>query len=290
MSYIFLSLFAAVAFALANLIQKFTSKHAIGNFWVLGFYLYATTIPFVLIIPLLFDIKMPTVSIWPFIILYAAAHFADRFFFAAAIYRLDASSFTPFFQLQSAFIALFAYLFLSENFSPIQYVFIALMVIGAILVSFNEQLRLRAFFTLATVLIVTQQFLHAASNIFAGFAVRAIDAFSFLFWGELVIFAFSFLLIPVLRSKLLLPKSQLKPLFLAGFFSIAGALALFTAFQTNVTISSALALLTSPIVFVLTFFSSIFKPNLLEHHPPRVYLVRAIGVGLVLIGALNLIL
>jgi len=37
-------------------------------------------------------------------------------FFVNAIYKMDASTFAPFFQLQSAFIAIIAFVFLGERF------------------------------------------------------------------------------------------------------------------------------------------------------------------------------
>jgi len=288
-SYIIYSLIAATAFALSNLIIKFSSKHTISNNWTLLVYLSLTSAPFILLVPLLFPVSIPTARAWPFVLLYGVVFLIGNVFFATAVYRLDASTFAPFFQLQSAFIALLAYLFLSERFPPLQYIFIVLMLIGAVLVSLDERMRLKPFFRLATILIIAQQFFHVLSNLSAGFALQSINSFSFLFWGDMTTFLLTLLLVPFIgREQLRVRFEQIKPLFLSGLFSVIGAMSLFSAFQTNVTVSSVLSLLTSPTVLGLSFLASTFKPDLLEHHPPRVYLVRAVGVGLILICVLRL--
>jgi len=153
----------------------------------------------------------------------------------------------------------------------------------------DEKMNLKTYFKLGILLIISQQLFHAFSNLFAGFALKSINSFTLIFWGDLTTVALALLIIPFIGvSKLKVSASQIKPLLLAGFFSIVGATALFTAFQTNVTISSVLSLLTSPIVLSLTILASIFRPNLLEHHTKKVYAIRAFGVLLILLGAIKL--
>lgn len=287
--YVLFSLIAATGFALSSLVNKFTSKHTISDNWALLVYLALTSSPFILLVPLLFPVSFPPANAWPFILLYGFVFFVGNIFFTMAVYRLDASTFAPFFQLQSAFIAILAYLFLSERFPSTQYLFIAIMLVGAILVSLDERMQLKSFFRFAIFLIIGQQLFHAFSNLFAGFALKSINSFTFLFWGDMTALAFTLLLIPFIgRERLRVSFTQIKPLFLSGFFAVAGATSLFTAFQTNVTVAAALSLLTSPIVLGLSFLASTFKPDLLEHHTRRVYFVRAIGVALILFGALRI--
>jgi drug/metabolite transporter (DMT)-like permease len=183
---------------------------------------------------------------WIYLVLYALVFFIGNIFFTTAIYKLDASTFSPFMQLQSAFIAIFAYIFLGERFSSISYLFIFLMIIGAILVSFDEKMSLKSFFKIAILLIVFQQIFHALSNLFAGFALKDMNSFTFIFWGDLMAICLIVFVIPFIGfSKLKISFSQVKPLLLSGFFSTVGATSLFTAFMTNLTVSSVLSLLTS---------------------------------------------
>lgn len=287
-SYVVFSLIAAFSFAFSSLINKFTSKHKISNSWVLLFYYYICYLPSILFIPFIFKISIPT-SGWQYIFLYALTFFLGNIFFTKAIYKLDASSIAPFFQLQSAFIALFAYLFLSERFPIQNYFFIGLMLVGAMFITYNEKMKFKSFLQIGVVLIIIQQLLHALSNLFGGFALKQMSSFTVIFWGDLIAASFALLLIPFLGiSKLKVKLSQIKPLFLSGIFSTIGATSLFTAFATNLTISSALSLLTSPIVFVFSLVISFVKPDLLEHNSKKVYLIRLFGILLILIGAYKL--
>lgn len=287
-TYIIFATLAAFAFSFSSLINKFTSKHKISNHWVLLFYYYIALVPFLFLIPAFFKVSFPN-SGWLYIFLYASAFFTGNIFFTKAIYQIDASTFAPFYQLQSAFVAILAFVFLSERFPTSNYIFISLMLVGSILVSLDEKMTIKSYFRLAILLIISQQFLHAFANLFAGFALKSMNSFTFIFWGDLIAASFALLLIPFVGlQKLRVSFNQIKPLFLSGFFSIVGATSLFTAFLTNLTISSALSLLTSPIVLVLTILASIFKPNLLERHTKKVYLIRTLGVVLILIAAIKL--
>ena len=274
--------------SLSSLVAKFVSKHHIDNPWSLLFYSELTFIPFLLLLPCLFPVVLPQRG-WPYIVCYSAAFFVGQALFIKAIYQVDASTFAPFYQLQAAFIAVLASVFLGERLSFLKYVCILLMVAGAVVVTFDERLNIRSFLRLATILIVGQQFFHAISNLFAGFALRAMNSFTFLFWGDLTVSLLAISAAPLVGLKhFKVSASQIKPLFVSGLFSVTGAALLFTAFETNVTVTSALALLTAPMVLLLTCLSSTFRPELLEHHSPPIYALRAAGLALILVGALGL--
>ena len=286
--YILFSFIAAFGFALSSLSNKFASKHKISNNWVLLFYYYLTIIPFLFLLPLIFNVTIPT-SGWGYIFLYALAFFIGNIFFTTAIYKLDASTFAPFFQLQTAFIAILAFIFLKERFPIENYLPIVIMVLGSVLVSMDERVSFKSYLKLATLLIIFQQLFHAFSNLFAGFALKSMNSFTFMFWGDLTASFLVLSIVPFIGiKKLKVSFSQIKPLFLGSLFSTIAATSLFTAFQTNITISSALALLTAPIVLLLTVLASKFRPNLLEHHTRKVYIIRAIGVVAILLSALKL--
>jgi len=286
--YVFFSILAAISFALSTLIIKFTSKHRISNSWVLLFYYYLGLVPSLFLIPLIFKVDFPEGG-WVFVVLYAFAFFLGSIFFTKALYRLDASTIAPFYHLQSLFIIILAFFFLNERFSFEKYLFGIMMIIGSLFITLDEKMNIKTYFKIGVLLIVMQQFFHAISNIFAGFALKQMNSFTFIFWGDLVAVSFVFLLIPFVgASKFKVSFNQIKPLFISGFFSTIGATSLFTAFMFNITISSILSLLASPIVFVLAVIASIVKPNLLEHHSLRVYIVRGIGFFLILFGAINL--
>lgn len=290
-SYIVLALFAAVAYSLANLFSKFSSKHTISDQSVFLFYYYLTLLPFLFLVPVFFDVHFPLPSAWPWIWLYGLIFFIGNILSTLALYRFDSSTFAAFTQLRPAFLALLAFWFLGEQFPSAHYLLMGLMFVGAILTTLDERMNLKNLFGAGLLLLIILQFFHALSQLFAGFALQSMNSFSIVFWGNLASFVFALALIPWLRQRLKIRFSQAKPMLISGFFTVASLVLLFTAFQSNLTLSSAISKLSVPvIVLVLTFLASAFKPNLLEHHPPRVYLMRAIGIILILFGALQLTL
>ena len=287
-SYILLSVLAAVGFALAGVVNKYTSKHAVKERWPLLFYYYLTFLPFAFLIPLFSRIQVPTES-WLTLFFYSLFFFLGNVCFFTAIFKTDASVFASFFQLQAAFIAILAFLFLSERFPLVNYLWIGLISVGAVLVSLDERMTVKTFFRKATLLIILMQLFHALSNLYAGFALKRIDFWNLTFWSTLVSSLLILILVPPLaKFKLKVSLNQLKPLFAVNFFSFIGATFLFAAFQTNLTISSAISLLTAPIVLFISILLSKLRPEFLEHHTNKVYLIRTIGVILILFGALKI--
>lgn len=286
--FVIFSLIAAFSFAFSQIASKFTSKHAIKDPLTLLFYQAICFLPFLIIYPLLFHISFP-VSGLIYIVLYAVAFFLGNIFFTRAIYKLDISSIAPFFQLQTALIAIMAFIFLHERFPPVNYFYISVMIAGSVLVSIDENMSIKSYLKVGILFIVMQQILHASSNIFAGLGLKTMNQFTFIFWGDLLAALMVIIIIPIKGiSALTIKFAQLKPLLLGGFFSTVGATSLFTAFQSNITLSSVLSLLTSPIVFIISVAASKYYPGLLEHHTKKVYLIRATGVSMILAGALKL--
>lgn len=287
-TYIIFSFLAATGFALSGVVSKLASKHSLSDPRKFLFYYYLTSCPFVLLFPLFFKISLPS-SGWLFIFLNSLAFFLGNIFFVKAIYKLDVSTFAPFFQWQSALIAIIAFVFLGERFPLENYFYIFLMLLGSILVSLDEKMHLKTYLQIATVWIVIQQIFHALSGVFGSLAIKSVDPFSFVYWGNLVSFIF-----PLTISALAGPSNlktqfvKIKPFFFSGFFSVVGATFLFVAYQTNLTISSAISLLTAPIVLIVSILLSRFRPEFLEHHTAKVYLMRALGVGIILFGALRI--
>lgn len=287
-SYIIFSLIAAVGFAFSGVVNKFISKHAIKERWLFLFYYYITFFPFILIIPFVAKLIIPTGS-WLNLFFYSLFFLLGNICFFTAIYKLDASVFAPFFQLQAAFIAILAFLFLGERFPLLNYVWIGLILIGAVLVSLDERMHIKTFFQRAIFLIIFMQIFHAVSNLYAGFALKAMDFWNLTFWTTLISVLIVLAIVPFLvKFKLKASFNQVKPVFLSNFFSFIAVISIFAAFQTNLTISSAISLLSSPFILGITILASRFRPELLEHHVSKVYLVRGVGVLLILFGVMKI--
>jgi transporter family protein len=287
-NYILFSLLAAFSFALSSIANKFASKHAIKDKWTILFYYYLTFLPFIFIIPFITKIQIPTNS-WKFLFSFSLLFFLGNYCFFTAIFKTDASVFAPFFQLQSAFVAILAFLFLGERFPLGNYIWIGLVLLGGVLVSLDERMNIGTFMQKNILLIILMQVFHSMSNLAAGFALENINPLNLIFWTTLISNVLVLIIIPAVAGfNLKASFNQLKPMFSANFFAFIGATSLFTAFQTNLTISSALSLLTAPIVLALTIAASRFKPDLLEHHTRKVYFIRTIGVLIIMLSAFKL--
>lgn len=288
--YILFSLIAALGFSIAGIINKFASKHVITKRWPLLFWYYLTFIPFVLIIPFLAPITIPTTGHqWVFIAAYSLAFLVGNICFFSAIFQLDVSVISPFFQLQAAFLAVLAYLFLGERFPLDNYFWIAVLLIGALIVSIDEKLSIGTFFNKPILLIIAMQLFHAGANLAAGFILKFTDYWNLMWWTSLVSIMLVLVFISITaRLRVKVTWSQLKPMFAINAVSFIAALSLFRAFQENVTLSGAISLLTGPMTFLIAITLSKIRPGLLEHHTEKAYLIRGLGTGLTLLGAVML--
>ena len=286
-SYIVLSLIAALCFSMTSIFNKLASKHGIKERWLLLFYYYITYFPYILIIPFLAPIKIP--ADWFPLVLQSVFFFLGNICFFTGIFKIDASSIAPFFQLQAVFVGILAWLFLGERFPMINYFWLVIILSGVVLVSLNERMSLKAFLQKAVWLIILMQFFHAISNFFAGLALKKIDFWNNGFWTTIIstILVCTVVLAKVKRH-LKVNFSELKYLFIAAFFSFIGATSLYAAYQTNVTVSTILSLLTAPVVLVVSMILSRYKPEFLEHHPLKIYLIRAVGIAIVLLGVVKI--
>lgn len=287
-TYILFSLLAALCFAGGGLLNKLTGKHLINNKnSLMALFLLFCFIFGLLLFPFINHQFLTSQAFLPMTLM-TITFFIGYYLFYSGMLQTDISSFAPLFQLQSGMIAILAFIFLGERFPLSNYLYISLLILGAILVSIDESFKLKAFFKPGILFILLMQFFHALSNLYVGISLKFIGPLEILFWQYL---GLGILFIPfyfLTKPKLNYPVKSLASMFLAISSSGIGAIFLFKAFQTNLTISSTIAMLSTPIIFIFSVLSSRFFPQLLEHHSAKVYLLRTIGLIVILFGALKL--
>ena len=287
-SYILLAIFAAIFFSVSGILNKITSKHAIDNKnSLMAYFLLFSFIFGLFLFPFISPTLPPIKALLPLSITFITFIIGYYFFFAG-IFQTDASSFAPLFQIQGGLIALLAFLFLGERFPLINYLWIVLLIIGAVLVVIDESMSLKSFIKPGILLILLMQLLHAISNLFVGFTLKHILPMEILFWQYMAVGFLSIPFIFLVKPKLKYPPKSLLPMFIASSSSATGAIFLFTAFKTNLTIPGTIAMLDAPIIFIVSILASKFFPQLLEHHPAKVYLVRSLGLIIILFSAFKL--
>ncbi len=264
------------------------SKHGLDNPDSLMAYFMLASLSFSLVLAPFVSFALPPVSLLPMVLAFVGLFLIGNYCFFTGVFKADASSFAPLFQLQAGLVGILAFLFLGERFSLQNYGWIGLLLIGAMLVSFNEKMTLRSFFNRGILLILLMQVFHASANLLVGLILRNASALQIIFWENLGI-GLAFPLFYFLRKpKMNYSFNEVSPMFLTCFITGVGVIALFTAFSVNLTISSVIGLLSAPLVFVISLIASRVSPKLLEHHPAKVYAVRAVGLGIILVGAIKI--
>ena len=290
MNYVGYSIVAAVLFACNGLISKYSSKHALRDPVALMIYFLLTN--FILALALLpfVSLSVPPLDVLRALIGAGLTYLVGFYLFYQAIAKVDATSFAPIFQLQAVVVLVLAYLFLGERFLPINYFWSALVIFGAALVTLDESMSLKSFFKLEIGLLILMQFFHGTTGVLMAYAVKQLPMLEALVWEFLFMGGATGLILLIKRPELVYPVKKVWPIILAGVLNFIGAIFLLTAFVSNVTLSTVIALTQAPIIFVATWVMGRINPKLLERHSKKVYLVRGIGLLVSLFGAIRLTL
>jgi len=284
-NYIYIAITSAIVFAFTILLVKYISKHIIKDFNSFFFWTYISGLPFLIFIPLKYGLSFKPSFILPMII-HSILLTLGQYLFSRGVYLTDASVIGPLFQLQSGFITILAIVFLGERYNPFVYGYIVLLIIGAMLVSITDKTKILGFIQKGALYIMGMQLLHAGANIAVGFALKHESNWQVLFYSFLfnsIIVATYILLVkktPIIRQF-----SKVKWMFLRAFLLLIATALLYKAFETNMAISATIGLLSSPLVFAISFISALVVPNLLEKQNMRTYLFRMIGMLIILLSA-----
>lgn len=290
MSYILLALIATLFFSASQLINKFVSKHAITDANSLFVYFLIASFVFgVFLLPFV-PLQIPGLQFFLLLLGAGSTFTVGSYCFYKGILTTDVSTIAPLFTLQAGIIAVLAFIFLGERFPVQNYAWMLLLLVGAVLVTVTENMKLSSFLHKGVLFLLTMQLFHATSNIFIGFLLKLATPITIIFWEDMYLGLLALLYMLWKGPRIDYGFKQVAPFFVAGFTSSFGIIAIFAAFAQNLTISSLLGLLNAPIVFVFTLFASKFWPQLLEHHSAKVYAVRALGLFIILTAVVGITL
>lgn len=290
MNYLFFALTAATCFAISQVMSKLLSKHSIDNRDSLMAYFMMSSFVFGLLLLPFTPMTIPSIGIIKIIAVATVTFLLGYYAFYTGITEADASTIAPLFQMQAALVGLFAFLFLGERFPLQNYLWMMLLIVGAVLVSMDDKMSIKSFFNKGIALILLMQIFHAISSLFIGFALKELAPIQILFWEDMAIGVAGLVFILIKRPRLDYKLNQISPMFLSIFIVGVGIISLFKAFAENLTISSILGLLSAPMVFMISLAASRLSPELLEHHPAQVYLIRGAGLLVILLAAFKIAL
>ncbi|MFC1626758.1 EamA family transporter [Patescibacteria group bacterium] len=285
MNYIIYAFIAAICFAIAQIISKLLSKHSIDNKDSMMAYFMISTFSFSIVLVPFVPLTIPTTEVLSLMTAAVLTFLIGYYAFFTGVFKSDASSFAPLFQIQAGLIGLFAFIFLGERFPIQNYLLMVIIVLGAILVSIDEKMTPKSFLNKGILLIILMQVFHAISNLFVGFTLKQITPIQYLFWMNILIGIFSLLFIVIKKPKMNYKPVIVAPMFVSSYIVGVGIISLFTAYTQNLTISSVIGLLSAPIVFIVSIIASKFSPKFLEHHSTKIYVIRGIGLIIILLAA-----
>ncbi len=283
--YVLFALAAALCFSLNAITSKLVSKHMIKStlaFVVLSHFL---NLPYLPVLAGISKIRFPFAGLMP-LFLFSATFFIGGLFIVAVLYRYDISILHPFFHFQTIFSVGLAYLVLGERYPLSIYFWIILIIIGGVLVGTNDNLKPNILFSKNFLLFITGIFFLACSDIFVKQTLAYMDVYNLKFWSSIILIILAAFLLPFVKENLFIGRDKFTALFIAGFFGFLGTIFLFSAFSYNITITQPLAMFGSLLTLLISIAVSQVKPEFLEHYSAKVYMIRLIGVVLMLISAI----
>lgn len=202
--------------------------------------------------------------------------------------RAEVSSFTPLLSVYPFFVVILAYLFLGELLTFVNYLGIALLVFGAVMISRNDK-KFKIGFnrnfltTMAIVLLI------AIGDVVIKHLTGIVDVWLILFWGGvgagIVSVPMFFFHHPTIKKKAV---RGVEHFVLANIFTIiAMALVFFAISLGSVSLVGALGRVKLLFVFAEAYLLSIFLPKLLkERVGKRVIKNKLFAIVLIIIGAI----
>lgn len=284
--YAIYALIAAALFGLLSLVQKLTVRFAIQDSWVLLFYLFLLQAAAAPVIWAFHPIKAPG-SLWGIVLAQAALNIVGNTLYYYSMYRVDVSVLGSLWPLKNLFNLGFAVFILGEALSPSTFAWIGLCFFGTILVAYNEKMRLKAFLDPAILLLAVTFLLFSISDILIQRCVTGgMDPWNQRAWSMLLCGSFSVAALPILKSKVKVSLSQVGSVGAIITCLILGTLAISQAFSypNAFALSSILAMLDAPFLLLGLGILTIWKGQILEEHPVRVYFIRVPGMILLSIA------
>ncbi len=285
MPYLIFAWVASILYASEVIVSKIVSKYSLKNPWLFNF------VWSLIILTLTFPLVLRAGLSWPrdWFSLSLASFFyaASGILYILALYRLDVSIISPLFNMRSVMGVILGVLFLNEVLSAEQAVLITVIFIASVLVTLDERLSYKSFFHPAVLIILVGTLCLSLMGIFINRSVAENG-----YWPTT-------LFIPLISQLLLLltlPKFVadlgsfgFKNFLMVVLIAVAGTfgnLAANKALAENVGLTTVIISL--PLSMVMVSVLSLVAPRLLEHHTPRVYMVRFAAAAVMVFAAIKL--
>jgi drug/metabolite transporter (DMT)-like permease len=286
-------------------IFTFTVKYILSskmkNFVAL---IYLQGILIMLLFPLLLFIVVPDQIFWapieiiPYALMSGGTSILAYLLMYYGLTRYDASSAAPIVSIQSIFVIPLSFIFLGEYYGPIVTFWILIAIIGAVMTSWDEKIKIRQLISSknkALWIFLMVALLYSSGNVVVKPALRFVSNFNFLIWRQFAWFAVLLALTPLIfhekeRTCFVRDwKGAIIPLSFVISLQFFGYAMMFYAFGISVQITTGLMATTGLFAVVMGFLLSKSRLGfVIEKHNTRIYLVRLMGALLILFAIYEL--
>lgn len=277
---------ASITYGLYAITAKLIGKYQLKNSYQFSFFITLFSGIIMSIISYLSGGRLATE--WSYILLAGLFLSIGSALYLATLKVLDVSVMSPLFNVRVAITVILGALFLGESLSMRSVFLICLIIIAGFFATMDEKFSIKAFLSKNIGLGIFFMFILSIQSILINRAIDQTSYWTAMLWMSILAPIFSFLLLfPKFKNDLLSTKpNQYIGVLILSIIGGVGDLSAYKAFEGNVGLSSVIISL--PVSMVLAFALSLWKPNLIEKHPIKVYIVRFIAAGVMIWSALQL--
>jgi drug/metabolite transporter (DMT)-like permease len=266
--------------------------------------IYLQGILIMLLFPLLLFIVVPDQIFWapveiiPYALMSGGTSILAYLLMYYGLTKYDASSAAPIVSIQSIFVIPLSFIFLGEYYGPIVTFWILIAIIGAVMTSWDEKIKIRQLISSknkALWIFLMVALLYASGNVAVKPALGFVSNFNFLIWRQFAWFAVLLALTPLIfhekeRSCFVRDwKGAIFPLSFVISLQFFGYALMFYAFGISVQITTGLMATTGLFAVIMGFLLSKSRLGfVIEKHNTRIYLVRLMGALLILFAIYEL--
>ena len=284
-SYILFAWVASFLLGAETILAKLISKHSITNPWLFNFIWNGIILMFTIPIALINHVGLPYA--WGNIIIAALFFALSGVFYTWAMFLLDVSVLSPLFSVRTVFSVLLGVRLLHQLLTTQQYIFIGVIFIAGLFVSFDEHFKLRSFFRISILIGMIAIITIAFAGIYVNKALSQNGFWETTLWIALLAQVMLVFTWPKFAKDLRkITKIQIGALSITSVAGTMGMLAGNKAYSGNVGIASTIMSL--PISMVMAFIFAVFAPTLLEKHTMKTYAVRFVAAAVMFAAAIRL--
>jgi drug/metabolite transporter (DMT)-like permease len=274
---------ASLASGATPLVIKATSKSLISSPWLFNVLWIGFGVPPLVIYALLIGAGLP--ENWWSLIALSLSQALFFILYTYSLYKIDVTTMSPLFSLRTVFASMLGIFVLGESISTLGLALILVIVLASPLAAYDERQKIRSFLNPAVLIAIVAMAVLAGAGYFTNLSVDQNGYATTLLFQDAITLLF---LLPTLalapKDQFRLKGSKFVPFIFLAVTGFAYTATSALAYASNLTLSSVIVSL--PLSMIFAFVLSKRYSSFLESHPTRVYVVRFIGAGVMVVSAL----